>query len=144
VTILRGLREAVLTASERLVNAAAQECRLMTAEAAPAPETGTLNRSIVATPAENHGATFTARIVASAPYASYTDEGTGVYVGRGRIYPRQARALVFFWIAGPNGAGVYAFRSVAGQPGQHWFAQPMPERWTAALEAALARGALST
>jgi len=141
VSFADDLRASVLAAAENLVNAAAQECRRQTAEAAPTPMTGDLNKSIQVDVAQTDGTTIGTTIYATAEHASYTDEGTGVYVGRGRIYPRTARALVFYWITGPQGSGVYAFKSVAGQPGQHWFKLPMPTRWTASLQWAIDAGA---
>lgn len=50
--------------------------------------------------------------------ARVQDEGTGVYAGRGRIYPRNGPFLVFFW--SKIGKVVFA-RSVAGTPDTHFF-----------------------
>jgi len=142
VSILAGLRQAVLDASENLMNAALAECRRATAEASPTPETGDLARSIVTDPANVSGETLTSTIRATAQHASYTDEGTGIYVGRGRITARRPGGVLrFYWITGPDGPGEYFFRSVAGQPGQHWFAQPMGDRWEASLDWASRAGA---
>jgi hypothetical protein len=77
----------------------------------------------------------------AAPWAWYTNEGTGIYVGNDRIRPRPpARALAFFWLK--IGQDV-VFASVAGQPGQHWWEGPdgtaFDTRLDAACEAAWGR-----
>jgi hypothetical protein len=141
VSILPGLQQLVREGGERVMRAALNECQRLTAEAAPAPETGELNRSIVTDEPTFDGSTFTGAIRATAQHASYTDEGTGIYVGRGRIYPRTARVLRFYWFGGPRGPAMYYFPSVAGQPGQHWFARPMEARWREALTYADRTGA---
>ncbi len=73
--------------------------------------------------------------------ARYTDEGTGVYgPNRQRIRPKRAGGvLVFFWVRGPRGPDTYYYRSVRGTPAQHWFREPMAERWRTNLAAAFRR-----
>lgn len=50
--------------------------------------------------------------------------GTGIYAGKGRIYPVNARALVFeSWARArmaPNFRGAYAFASIAGMQANPW------------------------
>lgn len=48
-------------------------------------------------------------------FSLYPDQGTGVYAGRGRIYPRRAKALVFY----SRGRLIFA-KSIKGQPAQHF------------------------
>ena len=50
-------------------------------------------------------------------FSLYPEEGTGVFVGRGRIYPKRAKALRF--ISRRSGGVVFA-KSIKGQPGQHF------------------------
>lgn len=72
-------------------------------------------------------------IIADTPQAQFTDEGTqGPYV----IRAVNARVLSFPWANGPDGPGQYHFRYVThpGIRAQHWFAEPMPDRWEQALE----------
>lgn len=96
--------------------------------------TGDLRRSIVCEPFRREGTRYRAKIMATAPHAHLVEFGTGIYIGRGRIYPRRARALVFFWLRGPSGPQVYAYASVAGIRGQHYFHGPMPQRFTESLD----------
>lgn len=83
---------------------------------------------------------FSATIEATAPQATYTNEGTGEYIGAGRIYPTHSRALAFYWFR----VGKFmVLASVAGQPGQHWWDGPngqrMEERLDDACDAAFGR-----
>jgi hypothetical protein len=149
VTIGPQLRELVLRASERLMNEAANEAKLMTAEASPAPNSGDLARSIAVSDASGDS-TLTVQIVATAPYASFTDTGTGIYPPGGRGSPIVAadyghRAFVFHWASfnAPNGPGDYAFAKVNGTPAQLWWIVHHPERWPEALASASQRGAFS-
>lgn len=81
------------------------------------------------------GTKYVGRIRAGAMHASWVEEGTGIYGPTGqRIYPVRARFLVFPWDRGPRGPGIYAYRSVAGQPPQPFFRAPMPARFRSALE----------
>lgn len=82
---------------------------------------GDLRRSITVEPFRASGTRYTTTVRATAPQAAWTNEGTGEYVGNGRIYPTRAPALVFYW---RKVGHVVAFRSVAGQPGQHWWDGP--------------------
>lgn len=76
------------------------------------------------------------RITATAPYARWQDEGTGIYGPSGqRIFPTHAKALRFDW---PAAGGVVFAKSVAGSPGKHYFTEPMPARWANALQSAAA------
>ena len=65
------------------------------------------------------GASATITVEAEAEYASWQDEGTGIYGPTGnRIYPTSAKALVFYW---PPVGKTVAFASVAGvQPTNFW------------------------
>lgn len=58
--------------------------------------------------------------------ATAQEEGTGVYAGRGRIYPIPPnRRLVFFW---PKIGAVVSFASVKGTPATHFFSTNV-DRW---------------
>lgn len=141
MSILPGLQALVREGGERMANAALQECRRRTAEASPTPNSGRLAQSIQVDPARQDGDSFSGTIRATAEHASYTDTGTGVHAGHGVIRSRSGGPLVFYWITGPDGPGVYHFMFVQGQPGQFWFARPMPDRWRESLEWASQIGA---
>jgi hypothetical protein len=82
---------------------------------------GDLRRSIVMDDFNEAFDSFSATIRATAPQAQYTNEGTGEYIGAGRIYPTHAQALAFYWFK----IGKFVVvASVAGQPGQHWWDGP--------------------
>lgn len=54
------------------------------------------------------------------PYDVAQEEGTGVYIGKGRIYPRRAKMLRFYW----RKVGRFvAFRSVKGTPPTRFFSK---------------------
>lgn len=61
------------------------------------------------------GYTAAATVQALTGFSLYPDQGTGVYVGRGRIYPKRARALRFV----SRGQVIFA-KSIKGQPAQHF------------------------
>jgi hypothetical protein len=76
------------------------------------------------------------RIGSALPYALFVHEGTGVYVGRGRIYPKQASVLRWPRInrsgrgfrryqGGKTAAYVYA-RSIKGMKGTPYLLQALP------------------
>lgn len=98
---------------------------------------GDLRRAIRMEPFQENGGIFSATIAVDpqeAPQGVWTNEGTGEYIGAGRIYPQRARALVFFWL---KVGRVVAFASVAGQPGQHWWDGPSGGAEDARLDDAL-------
>lgn len=81
-------------------------------------QSGALRDSIYVEDFHERQSSYISRVVAPLPQATYTEVGTGEYIGAGRIYPRHARALAFYW----HKIGEYmVLASVAGQPGQHWF-----------------------
>jgi hypothetical protein len=142
VTILPGLQRAVREGSERLMRAALDEAVRLTAEASPPPVSGDLSRSIMADdPAGD--TVLTARLRATAMHASWTDEGTGEWIGRPRLSANGDYPLRFYWgsFNAVNGPGYYAFWSVKGQEGQKWWITHHPERWQQALEYASRTGA---
>lgn len=101
---------------------------------------GDLRASIIMADFSESFDSFRSTIVATAPQAQYTNEGTGEYIGAGRIYPTRARALAFYWFK----VGEYmVVASVRGQPGQHWWDGPdgtaMEQRLTDACDAAFGR-----
>ncbi|MEW1679157.1 HK97 gp10 family phage protein [Streptomyces noursei] len=53
-------------------------------------------------------------------YARYPNCGTGVYAGKGRIYPRRAKYLVFEWKG-----RLWRLDSVAGQPAQRYMIEAL-------------------
>ena len=63
------------------------------------------------------------RIVTNVPYAVYQEYGTGVYAGRGYIYPKRGKYLVF---KGRGGKLVFA-RRVKGVPATHFLERALPE-----------------
>lgn len=120
-----------------------EQCRIIRADMEDSTRrdapfvSGVLRESIVMTDFIESFAGFKATISATAPQAIYTNEGTGEYVGAGRIYPTHARALAFYWMK----IGKFmVVASVAGQPGQHWWegmdGNAMEARFDAACDAA--------
>lgn len=80
---------------------------------------------------QDNGTMFTSTARSLAPYSLFVDKGTGVYGPSGtRIYPRQAKALTFYW---QRVGGVVSFRSVAGSPAQNFFSEPMGRNVQSAL-----------
>lgn len=67
---------------------------------------------------------FTGTLRATAPQARYTNDGTGIYAGGGRIYGRPVLGPFYWFKIGK----VVAFTSIAGQPGQHWWDGPSGDR----------------
>jgi hypothetical protein len=80
-------------------------------------DTGRLRGSITSE-MRRDGNRVTVRIGSNLPYAVYTEEGTGIYAGRGMIRPRRAKFLA--WQGRGAGGGWIFARAVRGQPGQHW------------------------
>lgn len=114
--------------TERMVEDTRQAC---------SRRTGQLADSIGADPWAEQGNQFTSTIRATAPYARYQEEGTGIYGPTGsRIYPIRAKVLAFDW---PAAGGVVFARSVAGSPGRHFFygedGREMQRRFESALGA---------
>lgn len=96
--------------------------------------TGQLAAGIVVDAWTESGDSYTSTARSIAPYSLYVDQGTGVFgPNGGRIYPRTAKALTFYWYAR---AGVYSFRSVRGIPAQQFFSAPMPQNFSDALQTA--------
>jgi hypothetical protein len=57
------------------------------------------------------------RVSADTGFSLYPDQGTGIYVGKGYIYPVRAQAMVFR----PKGSAKLIFaRRIKGQPPQHF------------------------
>ncbi len=48
-------------------------------------------------------------------YGPFVNFGTGIFAGKGRIFPKKKRAMAFFFKGGP-----VVVRSIKGQPGQHF------------------------
>lgn len=129
------------------INVVGQTVAGETARDAPFGQTGQLKRSVQASRPRASGRDgYVVTVTAGEGLrdgpgdrnrADYTEHGTGVYAGRGRIRPRRASALRFYWLRGPRGPGVYAYRSVRGQPPQEWFAKPMRQRLRRAARAVL-------
>lgn len=133
MSIADQLRAAVRSEVERRLGAVRDDVVADAKQTAPR-DSGALADAIVADDWTLSGTRYTTTVRVPVQYASWVEEGTGVYGPYGqRIYPVRAKALVFFWKRGPNGPGVYAYRSVAGQPGQRYFSAPMPDRYRRAL-----------
>jgi hypothetical protein len=69
-------------------------------------------------------------IIAPQDYSSYQEEGTGEYIGAGRIYPTTAKVLVFYW---KKTGRVMFLPSVAGTPPTYWFSR-VRDRWPEFVE----------
>ena len=95
---------------------------------------GQLKAGILVDTWREEGSRYSSSVRSLAPYSMWVDQGTGVYgpLG-GRIYPRSAKALHFYWYK--RGAW-YTFASVRGSPAQNFFEKPMPDYFARALEAA--------
>lgn len=93
---------------------------------------GQLAGGVVVDAWSEQGDTYTSTARSLASYSKFVDKGTGELgpVG-GRIYPRNARALTFYWHS--RGAW-YSFRSVRGQAPQNFFSQPLPDNFRQALD----------
>lgn len=101
-------------------------------------DTGRLSTLIRST-TEEDATSITTKITTEAltadgrDYAKWQDEGTGVYIGRGRIYPKPPNTrLTFFW---PKIGRVVSFRSVAGTPPTRFFTRNV-EKWRDRLQEA--------
>lgn len=79
--------------------------------------TGRLNASIHASRIKVRRYDISFTVEAKTGYSLYPEKGTGIYVGRGYIYPKRARALVF---RGRGGSKLIFAKRVKGQPGQHF------------------------
>jgi hypothetical protein len=121
---VKGLRElqAKYNKSPQVIGAAFQVAQATTAPIIQriarvyAPrDTGQLHASILVHPTEGAGLLIKTRIGTSLKHAKWQEEGTGVYAGHGRIYPRHAKTLAWQ----KNGKWVFA-KSVAGVK-PHWF-----------------------
>lgn len=97
--------------TERMVEDTRQAC---------SRRTGQLADSIGADPWQEEATRFTSTIRATAPYARFQNDGTGIFGPTGsRIYPRKpGGVLAFDW---PAAGGVVFARSVQGSPGTHFF-----------------------
>jgi hypothetical protein len=94
---------------------------------------GTLADSIEIDSWSEEGDRYTTTIRATAEHARFQDEGTGIYGPEGTpIYPTSGKVLRFDW---PAAGGVVFFAHVAGSPGTHFFTEPMPQRYSDALNA---------
>lgn len=82
-------------------------------------DTGTLKNSLHLE--ERPGRQPMIRIGSSMPYARYAHDGTGVYAGRGMIYPKRGRYLVWE----QNGQTIFA-RKVRGMPGTKYLERALP------------------
>lgn len=67
--------------------------------------------------------------------ATAQEEGTGIYAGRGRIYPTNHKYLKFYW--SKFGVTIYA-KSVAGSPATHFFSNAVA-KWKDLLSEAYGR-----
>lgn len=105
-------------------------------------DTGKL-ATLIATRTEEDSDSITTKVTTEArtedgrDYGVWQDEGTGVYVGKGRIYPRRPGGmLTFFW---PKVGRVVSFRSVKGTPPTRFFSKNV-ELWKDRLTEAFRRG----
>lgn len=93
---------------------------------------GQLKAGILVDAWSENGDSFVSTARSLAPYSLYVDSGTGVFGPNGnRIYPTNARALSFYW---QKRGGWYTFKSVRGMEPQRFFAEPMGDNFSAALQ----------
>lgn len=78
---------------------------------------GTLRGSITKTNAVRSGRNYIVRVGTNVKYAPYQEFGTGIYAGRGYIYPRRARFLAW---RDKSGKWVFA-RRVRGVKPRRYF-----------------------
>ena len=98
---------------------------------AASARSGALREGISCDTWVDSGTRFETTIRSTAPYSSYQDDGTGIYGPTGeRISSPNGKVLRFDW---PAAGGVVFAWSVAGAPGTHFFAEPMPQRYDDAL-----------
>lgn len=103
-------------------------------QGAASERTGELRDGITHTPPAYSEPYVICQIQSAASYSGYQDEGTGIYGPSGApIVPlRPGGVLVFDW---PAAGGVVFARSVQGAPGRHFWREPMPDRWSNAVQA---------
>jgi HK97 gp10 family phage protein len=77
-------------------------------------DTGVLRSSITETGVFDN----TIKVISPVEYAKYQEFGTGVYVGRGMIYPKRSRFLV--WRDRKSGKMIFA-KAVRGVPPKRFF-----------------------
>jgi hypothetical protein len=86
--------------------------------------------------AEAHEKGFTIQVETDNPdLRKWLAEGTGIYAGHGRIYPKTGRALgpVRSWAKG-GGGGPFFFRSIKGMPANPWEKEADAEATPFAIE----------
>lgn len=128
---MTNLRERLARRYTSAVAAARDDVLDQLRQAAPYRTEGSIVRSLEASAPAGDGFRFSLTVGSPAPQALWTEEGTRPHL----IVANRARVLRFE----VGGETIYR-RSVnhPGTPAQHWFAQPMPERWRSALERGLA------
>jgi hypothetical protein len=94
-------------------------------------DTGAMTQTITVEDSDS-GDVLARTITAPQEYSSFQDTGTGIWIGEGRIYPVNAKALRFT----AKDGSVVIVKSVAGTPPTHWWSAKL-ERWSDYLARAL-------
>lgn len=129
-TIVDQLRTRISDHAVDLATTATQLVVEQTQQAA-SRRTGALAEGITGTQPALAETQVRSQITSAADYSLYQDEGTGIYGPSGaRIFPTSAKALRFDW---PAAGGIVFAKSIAGSPGTHFWAEPLPERWHNAI-----------
>jgi HK97 gp10 family phage protein len=81
-------------------------------------DTGILRGSITKSNVSKAGDSYKVSVGSNVEYAPYQEYGTGIYVGRGFIYPKRSRFLI--WKDRRSGKMILAKR-VRGVPGKFYF-----------------------
>lgn len=116
-------------AAQRMEAAAQQLVDVMRSRASR--RSGALADGIHIESVTDDGVRILVRVVSTAPYSRYQDEGTGVYGPEGRRIQGNP-LLAFDW---PAAGGLVIVHSVAGSPGTHFWTEGL-KQWPDILRAA--------
>lgn len=121
-----GLRERVIQRMNEVADDAVQAMFLEMDRDGPR-DTGEMLNSLDVTNTENgEGGRIGRHVACPVEYASFQDEGTGVYGPEGTpIVPTTASVLVFYWAK--TGRTMF-LPSVQGSPATHWWSEKIA-RW---------------
>lgn len=129
-----GLREKLIDRMNVVADDAVESMFLDMARDAPR-DTGNMTNSLDVVNTDNgEGGRVGRRVSCPVEYASWQDEGTGVYGPAGTpITPKSAKVLVFYWAK--TGKVMY-LPSVQGSPATKWWTSKI-ERWVDYVREAL-------
>lgn len=122
---ISGLRQAVIDRNTQVADDAVQ-AMFLDMEANAPRDTGAMTQTMTVEVTDSGDRHIGRHIAAPAEYASYQDEGTGVYGPEGTpIVPTNGKVLAFYW----RKTGKVEFRaSVLGSPATHWWSDRV-SRW---------------